>query len=159
MWVLTGVAWAETDSSMLLSDFNGQPQQLEKHTGQGKWLVVMIWASDCHVCNAEAESYAQFHQAHKDKDARILGISIDGARKKAEADKFLSRHQLPFPNLIAEPQSMMLYYSIITGSSFTGTPSFLIYDPIGNLVAAQAGAVPPERIEKFIASKTIAKKD
>ena len=121
--MLSAAVSAAPDSSMVLSDFNGQPQQLESHTGQGKWLVVMIWASDCHVCNAEAESYAQFHEAHKNKDARILGISIDGTRKKAEAEAFLSRHDLPFTNLIAEPQAMMLYYSIITDSSFRGTPN------------------------------------
>ena len=37
-----------------------------------------------------------------------------------------------------------------------GTPSFLLFDPQGNLLAQQVGAVPPELIEEFIAKHTAA---
>jgi hypothetical protein len=45
---------------------------------------------------------------------------------------------------------LLRYYAEQTGESFRGTPSFLVYDTSGNLVAAQAGAVPTELIEAFI---------
>ena len=33
-------------------DFSGKPQKLENYVGKdGKWLIVMMWASDCHICN------------------------------------------------------------------------------------------------------------
>jgi len=34
-----------------LADFDGNPKAISDYSGKGKWLVVMIWASDCHVCN------------------------------------------------------------------------------------------------------------
>lgn len=147
---LVATAVAE-DAAEIFSDFSGQPRTIESFAGKGKWLVVMIWASDCHVCNVEAESYAQFHLAHKDKDATLLGISIDGQEKKAEAEAFIKRHDLPFPNLIGEPQTAMLYYMMISGAQFVGTPTILLYGPDGTLLAAQGGAVPPEVIEAFMA--------
>lgn len=139
-------------------DFNGQPRTIESYTGGGKWLVVMIWAHDCHVCNMEAESYAHFHESHKDKDATILGVSLDGQANKADAQAFIQRHDLPFPNLIGEPDAVMLYFMMATQTQFRGTPSILVYNPDGQLVAAQAGAVPPEVIEAFIAEQSGAAK-
>jgi peroxiredoxin len=138
------------DDTLLYDDFNGQQRSIESYAGDGKWLVVMIWAHDCHVCNMEVESYAQFHAAHKDETARVLGVSLDGQARKAEAEAFIERHDLPFPNLLGEPATTMLHYAMLTGAQFRGTPTILLYGPDGSLRAAQAGAVPVENIEAYI---------
>lgn len=150
LMVLMAVS-AHASEDTLFHDFDGQPRTVESFTGNGKWLVVMIWAHDCHVCNQEAESYAQFHEAHKDDKATVLGISLDGAAKKADAEAFIERHDLPFPNLLGELTPTMLYYSMQTQSQFRGTPTLLLFDPEGKLRAAQAGAVPTTSIEAYIA--------
>lgn len=134
----------------ILEDFSGNPAKIEDYTGQGKWLAVMYWASDCHVCNVEAHQYAAFHHRHKDSDATVLGVSLDGKAGKAAAEQFIRRHQLEFPNLIGESDLVSLQYTFTTGDTRFGTPSFLLYDPQGELKAAQLGAVPVEKIEAFI---------
>ncbi|OOZ37756.1 TlpA family protein disulfide reductase [Solemya velesiana gill symbiont] len=131
-------------------------QALDKHTGKGKWLVVMLWASDCHVCNEEVEQYNAFHLNRHDKDAEVLGVSLDGRQGQADAESFLQRHDVKFPNLIGEPEQVARLYNQQTGSRWIGTPSFLVYSPTGELMARQAGAVPVELIESFI-SKHAAK--
>ncbi len=151
--LLTGglAAPAVADDNTLFTDFAGELRSIESFTGNGKWLVVKVWAHNCHVCNQEAENYAQFHEAHKDSDATVLGVSLDGAADQAAAAAYIERHDLPFPNLIGEPQSVMLKYMMLTGAQFRGTPSILLYDPDGTLRAAQAGAVPIASIEAYIA--------
>ncbi len=139
-----------------LQDFNGQPKSISDYAGKGKWLVVMIWASDCHVCNQEAHAYVDFHFANAEDNAHVLGISIDGQARKAEAQKFIERHNVNFPNLIGEPAAVAKMFSELTGVYFAGTPGFLIYDPEGKLRVQQLGAVPPELIEEFIKQNTIA---
>jgi peroxiredoxin len=146
--------FAHASEDTLFHDFDGQPRSVESFTGNGKWLIVMIWAHDCHVCNQEAESYAQFHEEHKDDNARVLGISLDGAANKADAEAFIARHDLPFPNLIGELTPTMLFYSMQTQSQFRGTPTLLLFDPAGKLRAAQAGAVPTSSIEAYIAKNS-----
>ena len=131
-------------------DFNGKPQVLENYLGKGKWLIVMMWASDCHICNREAHQYVDFHMIHSDNDATVLGISLDGESRKKEAEAFIKRHSVDFPNLIAEPEHVANFYRQATGQYFAGTPTFLIYSPDGELKAAQAGAVPTALIEDFI---------
>jgi len=140
-----------------LEDFKGKPQVLENYTGKGKWLIVMIWASDCHICNREAHQYVDFHMIHSDTDATVLGISIDGASRKKEAEKFIKKHSIDFPNLIGEPEYVSALYQKLTGQSFSGTPTFLFYSPDGELKATQAGAVPTPLIEEFM-KKEAAKK-
>ena len=142
---------AQADDTTVFQTLDGDESSLERHLGQGKWSVIMMWAHDCHVCNQEAESYAQFHEAHRETDAHVLGVSLDGAANRAGAEAFIERHDLPFPNLIGEPQRVMLKYLMLTQSQFRGTPSILLYDPAGKLRAAQAGAVPTASIEAYIA--------
>ncbi|MCI0507282.1 MAG: TlpA family protein disulfide reductase [Gammaproteobacteria bacterium] len=131
-------------------DFQGNQQSIADFAGKGKWLVVMLWASDCQVCNQEAHHYIKFHQDHRDKDAQMLGISLDGVANKSEAMDFLKRHNVPFSNLIGEPEKVASMYQELTGDSWVGTPSFMVYTPRGELLGAQAGAVPVSIIESFI---------
>ena len=145
---------AETESQGFFSNLaTGIPQGIEAFTGEGRWLVVMIWASNCHVCNAEAKSYAAYHTENAARDVRGIGISMDGESGREAAHKFVERHALPFDNLIAEPGALGLYYELLTGESLRGTPTFLVFEPGGKLVAAQAGAVSPEAVTRFINGK------
>lgn len=153
--IFPGFATAE------LQDFSGKPSEISDFAGNGKWTTVIIWRSDCHACNAEAEQYIQFHESYKDKHIQVLGISLDGQKKLGEAKAFIKRHDVTFPNLIGEPDEVALMYETISGGPWVGTPTILVYNPKGELLAAQPGAVPPELIEEFIEEKlaeTAAKK-
>ncbi len=134
----------------------GSHATLDDYRGQGRWLVVMIWASDCEVCKQEAPLYQQFHQSHANSDATVLGITLDGADRENQAKGFIAGYGLAFDNLLGEPETVSAYYQIITGSRWIGTPSFLIFDPQGELRAKQAGAVEVEIVEQFIASNSAA---
>ena len=81
---LPGQALAE------LKDFSGQARAISDYAGKGKWTVAILWASDCHVCNVEAEQYIQFHEEYKDKHIEMLGISLDGQGKLEEAEKIVN---------------------------------------------------------------------
>jgi len=134
----------------VLQDFAGKPVSIEQYTGKGKWTIVMIWASDCLVCNKEASHYEQFHQKHKGLDAVMLGISMDGKTNKKSALGFVKEHKLTFPNIIGEPQTVADLFYDATGENWVGTPTFLIYSPAGKLTVQQVGAVPVAIIEEFL---------
>ena len=155
-WVLLLITLCAGVSAEVASDeffidlATGKSQGIEAHAGNGNWLVVMIWASNCHVCNAEAKSYADYHTQNTQGDVRVIGVSMDGDAGRDAALGFVKRHALSFHNLIAEPGALGLYYGMLTGESLRGTPTFMVFDPDGKLVAAQAGAVKPEAITRFI---------
>ena len=130
---------------------SGEFVTIDDYREPGKWLVVMIWAHDCHVCEEEVGGYDRFHQRHAGDDALVLGITLDGAGGKSQALEFVARHAPGFDNLIGEPEVVTGYCQIATGSRWVGTPSFLIFDPDGELRAKQAGAVEAAVVENFIA--------
>mgnify|MGYP001812352074 CR=1 FL=1 len=154
MVCITNTAIASEDG--LFFDFHGKPQSVESFMGDDKWLVMMIWAANCHICNEEAESYARLHE--NNKNIRVLGLSIDGLANKGSAESFIETHDLPFPNLISNTADVMLYYQAQTVAQFVGTPTFLVFNPDGELMAAKTGAVPTKVIQKFIASKSSSSK-
>ena len=133
-----------------LKDFSGKATSLDDHIGKGKWRVVVLWASDCHACNQEAEQYIQFHEEYKDKHIELLGISLDGEKKRDDAKDFIKRHDVTFPNLIGEFNSVVTLYESLSGGQWLGTPTILVFNPKGELKAAQPGAVPTGLIEEFI---------
>ena len=138
-----------------LQPFKPGPAALSQFTGKGQWVILKIWVSDCHVCNQEAHQYVDFHEFHQDDDAMMLGLSLDGDDRTA-ALGFIKRHDVTYPNLITDYATGAGWYSSVTGQQWVGTPTFLVYDPAGELRAQQVGAVPTKLIEEFIAANTVA---
>ena len=69
----------------------GSHATLDDYRGQGRWLVVMIWASDCEVCKQEAPLYQQFHQTpelsfYEEATANRMARQLK-ARSKSTGDK------------------------------------------------------------------------
>jgi thiol-disulfide isomerase/thioredoxin len=133
-----------------LRDLEGRARSLDGYVADGKWTVVMLWASDCPVCAQEAPAWALFDSRHRAGEVRVVGVSLDGAARLAEARAFVERHLLDFPNLIGEPEVVARLYAERARQPWLGTPSFLLYDPAGQLRARQVGALPPERVEAYI---------
>lgn len=162
LWFLLGatlLAAAPTASAApaaeTLYDLDGRPRALAEYTGRGKWLVVMVWASDCAVCNKEVHEMVAFHKAHRARDATVLGISVDGPGRKADALAFIQRHAVDFPNLIDDGRAFANIYLRETGRAwFGGTPMNLIYGPSGEFVARHIGALTQADIEAFIAQQS-----
>lgn len=136
------------DVSEGLRDMQGNSQTLKNYTGKGNWLVVIIWASDCSVCNREIKEYIDFNTLNKDVD--MLGISTDGWENIKEAMAFITQHKVTFPNLIGTFEAVNDIYENLTDMSLQGTPAFLVFAPDGVLKAQQFGAIPTQLIREFI---------
>ena len=150
--VLVAMAAGGESPSIVLRGFDGQTRNVNQYIGHGKWTVVATWAHDCSICGDEIHHMAEFHRAHKDKDATVLGVSIDGFDQAALARAFAERHKLPFPNLIAEPsQEVMMRFG---AGKFVGTPTYYIYNPQGEIVGQNIGPITRQEVEDFLASES-----
>src|SRR5581483_3249798 len=61
-----------------LEDLAGKPHNTNEYIGKGRWVIVTVWSADCPICQREMYHMTFLHDEHKDKDARVLGFSIDG---------------------------------------------------------------------------------
>jgi len=146
--------WASAASpDIVLKGPDGAVRNVNEFIGKGQWTVVAIWHSDCPICNRDIHEMAFFHDAHKKaKDAIVLGVSVDGYANRTKAQRFIDEHSLDFTNLIAEPEEIARF----GGGRLTGTPTFYVYSPKGELAATQVGPITQEDVEKFIAKSKVA---
>jgi peroxiredoxin len=147
--LMTLTAWAGAPD-IPLQDLDGRAHNVNEFVGHDKWTIVVAWAHDCHICDLEINEMAEFHAAHHDKDAMVLGVTLDGAEFRMEARAFVKRHNLPFQNLITEPsQEVMMKFG---AGKFVGTPTYYVYDPKGEIVGQNIGPLTRTEVEDFITS-------
>ena len=150
--ILISVTTAVDAASPMFQNLqSGESGTIEDYSQADRWLIVMIWAHDCEICEREVGDYDRFHRRHAGNDAIVLGLTLDGEQRKPQALEFVERHGLGFDSLIGEPEAVAGYFQIATGSRWIGTPSFLVFGPDGALKAKQTGAVEVEIVENFIA--------
>ena len=134
---------------------DGSAATLDDYAGKGKWLLVMLWASDCPVCNKEMPAITEFYNKHKDKDANVVGIALDAESNPIGVDAFLLKHSPTFDNVSVSLQQLAIGYQSVTGEPLRGTPTFMLYSPDGELAAINPGPMRIEALEAFIAKHSV----
>ncbi|MDH4134155.1 MAG: TlpA family protein disulfide reductase [Gammaproteobacteria bacterium] len=136
---------------IVLRDLDGKPRNVNEIIGHGRWVVVAVWAHDCVYCARDIHEMSEFHSAHRGGEAEVLGVSIDGMDKIKLAREFVAKHKLPFLNLVAEPrQDVMTRFG---AGRFSGTPTYYVYSPQGEIVGQNVGPLTRAEVEEFIASE------
>jgi len=110
---------------------------------RGKWVLVNYWATWCPPCREELPELEIFYNNHKDKDAVVIGVSMESI-KLERLQKFVDKQFLSFPILISEPAARTELGGI------PGLPTSFLIDPSGEVVARQVGPVTAEDVEQFI---------
>ena len=140
-------------AGMELHELDGKVVDLDDYRGNGKWLLVMLWATTCHICELQKPEISDFHTKHKDIDAHVLGIALDGMEEIEAIKDNMQRHKTSFPSLIGNITIVASHYQGLTQENLRGTPTYLLFDPQGELVGNNPGPLRPEAIEAFIARK------
>jgi thiol-disulfide isomerase/thioredoxin len=149
-------------SASAFTDLKGKKVEIEKQLGDGKWSIVELWGSDCQACRQHMPSMVEFDGKLKDKlkNARIVGITLDGQEGIANAKSFIKDFDIKFKTIVSNPIEVNAWMQEVVGEGLIGTPTFILFDPKGKVVAAQPGMVPIASLETFIKenSKQVASK-
>jgi len=142
---------AQTPFYDLLS-LDGERIKDDADVGKGRWTLVMIWSSDCHICKAQKPVISEFHDKHKDTDAHVFGIALDGRSGIDDVHSYLAQHPATFPNYVGELSVVALSFLEVAQEQFRGTPTYVLFGPTGEVKGVNPGPVSLEALEKFIAS-------
>lgn len=148
---LTQLAFA-AEHNLLLDGTDGKKHALNAYIGHGKWVVVNVWATACPYCRHELYDLTNFHDAHHDKDAIVLGLTLDfpsfdfpDANRLA---KFASDYFIDYPLLLVNGDVA----SRVIGKSVDMVPLSFFYNPEGKLVYRLNGMVTEKVLEAVIKS-------
>jgi thiol-disulfide isomerase/thioredoxin len=139
-------------NAQAFTDLEGKPDSINNHIGKDKWTIVEVWSSDCQACRMHMPEMVEFDG--KLKNARLLGVTLDGQAGIEDAEDFLLEYGVKFPTIVTNPIEMSIWMEQSIGESLRGTPTFILFDPEGKLVAAQPGIVAVTSLEKFITSNS-----
>ncbi|MFK7816866.1 MAG: TlpA family protein disulfide reductase [Gammaproteobacteria bacterium] len=131
----------------------GKFTTLSQHFEKDKWTLVMLWTTNCGICQREYPIMSEFHDKHKDTTAKVIGVSLDGYSNLDTITEHINDMPMTFDNLIGEIAVVAFNYESATEESLRGTPTFLMFNPEGQLVGHNPGPVKPEALEKFISKK------
>ena len=143
---------AESELFPELLSVDGKDAAIHPKIGEGKWTLVMLWATTCHICEIDKPLFSKFHEKHKDGDIEVFGIAIDGHNAMPSVQRYLAARDVSFPNSVGEFLTVGSSMINIAEEPLRGTPTYLLFDPDGEIKGVHAGHLAPDKVELFIAS-------
>ena len=114
----------------------------------------MIWLFRRPICQKELPTYVDLARRQQSGSFTVIGLSIDGQEGFGGAWPLLEELGNDFKSLIGEADEVAEFVLSHSRQPFHGTPSIMIFNPGGTLVAFQAGPVPVDSIETFIVQRS-----
>ena len=146
-----------SSTALAFTEFDGKKTTLEDQIGNGKWTVLEVWSSDCHICRVHMPEMVEFDG--KMKNVRLVGVALDGQPGKSAAQAMIDQYGIPFKTILSNPIEVNAWMELNAQERFIGTPTFMIFDPKGKLTALQGGPIPATSLESFIKSKSAESSD
>ncbi len=102
---------------------------------KGKYVYVDVWATWCGPCKAEIPYLKQVEKEYHDKNVEFVSISIDVKKDYEKWKAMVSEKELGGIQLFADNDWKS---DFVTAYKINGIPRFILIDPDGNIVSADA---------------------
>ena len=132
---------------------------------KGKYVYVDVWATWCGPCKREIPFLKELEETYHDKNIAFVSISVDNGRGyKAETEEeALKLSKEGWKKMIADKDmgGIQLFSDnawksdFVTGYKINGIPRFIVIDPEGNIVNADAPRPSSQAIKKLFDSLNI----
>ncbi len=102
---------------------------------RGKVVLLDFWATTCGPCIAEQPNIKAAYEKYHRQGFEVIGISLDGKAGGPQVEKFIAKHQLPWPQVLdeeTEADSLSRRFGIVA------IPTQLLLDRDGLLVSDAA---------------------
>jgi len=128
-------SWQENGKEMKLSDF------------KGKVILLNFWATWCGPCKRELPSLSQLSVDLKDKNFKLIGVSVD--QDQGAVESYLSANNLSY-TVLHEPSQLVGKYMQVTGQNQDVIPQTYIIDKNGKVVETIIGSREKDDFLKII---------
>ena len=129
--------------------------EYENHAGgkakledfKGKYVYIDVWATWCGPCRAEIPSLKMVEEKYHGKNIAFLSISVDTDKDHEKWETFVTEKQLGGVQLFADKNwtsDFIKYFEI------NSIPRFLLIDPTGKVVNADADRPSNPRLQKTL---------
>lgn len=146
------------NENLQMKKLNGSPSpsfSFENHKGgltkledfKGKYVYVDVWATWCAPCRAEIPFLKKIEEKYHGKNIEFLSISIDTKKDYEKWKKFVTDKELGGVQLFADNDWNSEF---IKAFGINSIPRFLLIDPDGNVLNANADRPSSEDLDKVL---------
>lgn len=126
-------------------NFKGGKTSLESL--KGKYVYIDVWATWCGPCRREIPSLQKVEEQYEGKNIQFVSLSIDAKKDYEKWKTFVAEKKLGGIQLFADNDWNSQFAK---DYAIEGIPRFILIDPNGNIVSADAPRPSdPKLIEKF----------
>ncbi|MGX7666608.1 redoxin domain-containing protein [Flavobacterium pedocola] len=126
-------------------NFKGGKTSLESL--KGKYVYIDVWATWCGPCRREIPSLQKVEEQYHGKNIEFVSLSIDTKKDYEKWRKFVEEKKLGGIQLFADSDWTSKF---VTDYAIEGIPRFILVDPNGNIVTADAPRPSdPKLVAKF----------
>jgi len=134
-----------TTDDIRITTLDDEPVSLNSVITSGihadKLTLVMIWATNCPPCEEQKPMIEKFHATHSDDVATVVGIAIDGLKDIDEVNRLMEKNKPSYPNFLAKPETFLADFEAATAKTFTGAPTYIMFDAQGRTLAVAIGHI------------------
>ena len=123
---------------------------LENELQDGRWELVMFWATYCHICKKDFKKLGAFIDDNPEISLTIVGVVIDGLEEQDQTRALVKKHNLDYTHLVTDYDRANVVYQEKSGKQLMGTPSYLLYNPQNKLVAFNTNAIDIDALEIYV---------
>lgn len=102
---------------------------------KGKYVYIDLWATWCGPCRAEIPYLQKIEEKYHGKNIEFVSVSVDTPKDHDKWQKFVTDKQLGGIQLLSDNEWKSAF---VTSYNVTGIPRFILIDPKGNIVSADA---------------------
>ena len=114
-------------------NFKGGATSLEDL--KGKYVYIDVWATWCGPCKAEIPFLKEVEEAYHGKNIEFVSISVDKAKAHEAWKQMVEEKELSGIQLFADNDWKSEF---VQAYKINGIPRFILIDPQGNIVSADA---------------------
>ncbi|WP_339887386.1 TlpA disulfide reductase family protein [uncultured Flavobacterium sp.] len=144
--------------NLLIKKLNGNPSPsfaYENHKGgvtkleefKGKYVYIDVWATWCAPCRAEIPFLKKIEEKYHGKNIEFVSISIDTKKDYDKWKKFVTDKNLGGVQLFADNDWNSQF---VKDFGISGIPRFILIDPKGNVLNANADRPSSEELDKVL---------
>ena len=130
---LTKFAIGKPSPSFNLENYKGGKTSL--NSLKGKYVYIDVWATWCAPCRQQIPALKKVEETYKGKKIAFVSLSIDKKVDKAKWRKMIKNDKLGGIQLLAENDWNSKF---VKDYQISGIPRFILIDPQGNIVDADA---------------------
>jgi thiol-disulfide isomerase/thioredoxin len=130
---LTNFAMGKPSPGFNLENYNGGKTSLKSL--RGKYVYIDVWATWCGPCIRQIPALKKVEEQYKGKNIAFVSMSIDKKKDKAKWRKMIKEKKLGGIQLFSENDWNSKF---VRDYQITGIPRFILIDPKGNIVDADA---------------------